>query len=117
MRVTLLSARLKVKAHHKRRFVVALKYEGEADYRYLVASDLSWHHADIVGLYSLRWLVEVFIQDWKAYGGWNRMSKQQGKEGSMRGVILSLLCDHLWLLHPEQSVRLKKSSPGCPLAV
>lgn len=114
-RVTLLAARLKIKAHNKRRFVVALKYEGEADYRYLVASDLSWHHADIVRLYSLRWLVEVFIQDWKAYGGWNRMSKQQGKEGSMRGVILSLLCDHLWLLHPAQSVRLKNNQPGLPV--
>lgn len=63
--VTMLAARLHVKAHGKRRFVVALKYKGEADYRYLVASDLSWRHTDIARLYSLRWLVEVFIQDWK----------------------------------------------------
>ena len=48
-RVTMLSARLYAKAHDKRRFVVALKYEdeNEEEYRYLVASDMSWHHADI----------------------------------------------------------------------
>ena len=42
------------------------------------------------------------------------MSKQQGKEGSERGLILSLLCDHLLLLHPEQSARLKNKQPGLP---
>lgn len=114
-RVTMLAARLYIKAHKKRRFVIALKYDNQEDYRYLVASDMSWHHADIARLYSLRWLVEVFIQDWKAYGGWNRLSKQQGKERSERGVILSLLCDHLLLLHPEQSSRLKNKQPGLPV--
>lgn len=113
-RVTMLSARLYVKAHGKRRFIVALKYEDEEEYRYLVASDMSWHHADIARLYTLRWLVEVFIQDWKAHGGWNRLSKQRGKEGSEHGLILSLLCEHLLLLHPKQSVRLKNNQPGMP---
>lgn len=113
-RVTMLAARLYVKAHGKRRFVIALKYEDEEDYRYLVASDMSWRHTDIARLYTLRWLVEVFIQDWKAHGGWNRLSKQQGVEGSQRGVILSLLCEHLLLLHPEQFVRLKNKQPGMP---
>ena len=32
-----------------------------------------------------------------------------------RGVILSLLCDHLLLLHPEQSARLKNKQPGMPV--
>ncbi len=113
-RVTLLSARLHVCAHGKRRFVVALKYENEEEYRYLVASDLSWRHEDIARLYTLRWLVEVFIQDWKAHGGWNKLTKHQGEEGSARGVILSLLCDQLLLLHPEQSARLKNKQPGMP---
>ena len=36
------SARLYVDAHHQKRFVIALKYEDETNYRYLVASDLSW---------------------------------------------------------------------------
>ena len=111
-RVTLLAARLQVKAHGKRRFVVALKYEGETDYRFLVASDLSWRHHDIATLYTLRWLVEVFIQDWKAHAGWDRLTKHQGVKGSTRGVILSLLCDHLLLLHPEQSARIKNKQPG-----
>jgi hypothetical protein len=97
--VTLLAARLKVKAHAKRRFVIALKYEGEEEYLYLVASDLSWRHGDIARMYTLKWLVEVFIQDWKAHCGWNKLSKQQGEERSERGLILSLLCDHLLLQH------------------
>ena len=110
--VTMLAARLPVKAHGKRRFVIALKYDGETAYRYLVASDLSWRHQDIAELYTLRWLVEVFIQDWKCHAGWNKLTKHQGIEGSTRGVILSLLCDHLLLLHPTQSARLKNKQPG-----
>jgi len=43
-----------------KRFVVALKYEGEETYRYLIASDLSWRTLDIVQGHSLRWLVEIF---------------------------------------------------------
>ena len=110
--VTMLAARAQVKAHGKRRFVIALKYEGETDYRFLVASELSWLHQDIARFYTLRWLVEVYIQDWKCHAGWYRLSKHQGLEGSMRGVILSLLCDHLLLLHPAQSARLKNKQPG-----
>lgn len=110
--VTLLAARLQVKAHGKKRFIIALKYEGETDYRFLVASNLSWRHQDIAALYTLRWLVEVFIQDWKCHAGWNRLTKHQGEEGSTRGVILSLLFDHLLLLHPAQSARLNNKQPG-----
>ena len=51
----------------------------------------------------------------KAHGGWNRLSKQRGAEGSRRGLILSLLCEHVLLLHPEQSVRLKNKQPGMPV--
>ena len=63
------SARLYVCAHHTKRFVIALKYEGEEEYRYLVARDLTWRTLDIVQAHTLRWLVEVFIQDWKAHEG------------------------------------------------
>jgi len=38
-----------------------LKYEGEDEYRYITATDLSWRAIDIVSAYALRWLVEVFI--------------------------------------------------------
>jgi hypothetical protein len=47
------SARLYVDAHHQKRFVIALKYAQETDYRYIVASDLSWRTLDIVQGYTL----------------------------------------------------------------
>ena len=110
--ITVQAARLLVKAHGKKRFIVAIKYKNEDEYRFLVASDLSWRHEDIIRTFTLRWLIEVFIEDWKQHEGWNRMTKHQGEEGSMRGVILSLLCDHMLLLHPEQLARLKNKQPG-----
>ena len=113
--VVMLAARLPIKSHGKRRFVVALRYQGETDYRFLVATNLSWRHKDIAQLYTLRWLIEVFFEDWKAHGGWNKLTKHQGVEGSTRGVILSLLSDHMLLLHPEQSARLKSKQPGLPV--
>jgi len=113
--VTMQAARIVVKAHGKKRFVIALKYEGETDYRFIVGTDLSWRHQDIVRTYTLRWLIEVFIQDWKAHVGWNKLSKQQGDKGAMQGITLSLLCDHLLLLHPEQSARLKNKQPAMPV--
>ena len=112
--VTMYGCRIKVKAHNKKRFIVALKYEGEKEFRYLIASDLSWRYMDIARAYTLRWLVEVFIQDWKTHGGWNRLAKHQGEDGSTRGVILSLLCDHLLLCHPEQKALLKSKQSGMP---
>jgi len=39
IKATVSSARLKVLAQGEKRIVVALKYEGESDYRYLVATD------------------------------------------------------------------------------
>ena len=64
--VTMASARLHVHAHGKKRFVIALKYEGENKYRYIIACDLSWRAADIAQAYTLRWLVEVFFQELSA---------------------------------------------------
>jgi len=107
------SARVHVCAHGTKRFVIALKYEGEDEYRYLVASDMSWRHLDIVQAQTLRWLVEVFFQDWKAYEGWGQLTKQPDEEGSRRSVILSLLCDHCLLLHPDQLARIKDNLPAC----
>jgi hypothetical protein len=101
------SARLHVDAHGKKRFVIALKYPGEKDYRYLVATDMSWRTLDIIQAYSLRWLVEVFIEDWKSYEGWAQLAKQQGEKGAVRGVTLSLLLDHCLLLHPQQLAHIK----------
>ncbi len=113
--VTMLGARLTVKSHGKKRFIIALKYEGETEYRFIVATDLTWRHKDVARTYTLRWLIEVFFEDWKGHGGWNSLSKQQGVDGATQGVTLSLLCDHLLILHPLQSARLKDKQPGMPV--
>ena len=103
------SARLYVCAHKTKRFIVAIKYAEEESYRYLIASDLSWRTLDIVQGHSLRWLVEVFMQDWKSYEGWSQLTKQPGEEGACHSVILSLLVDHSLFLHPDQQAQLKNN--------
>jgi DDE superfamily endonuclease len=107
------SARLYVCSHHTKRFIVAIKYEEEESYRYLIASDLSWRTLDIVQGHTLRWLVEVFIQDWKSYEGWSPLTKQPGEEGARHSVILSLLVDHSLFVHPDQQDQLKNNLPAC----
>lgn len=105
-------ARLWVKAHQKKRFVIALRYEGEQDNRYIVATNMTWRMTDIVEAYTLRWLAEVFFSDWKQYEGWCQMAKHPGIDGSNRGLILSLLTDHALLLHPEQKALVKHNLPA-----
>ena len=106
------SARLIVCAHDIKRFVIALKYEGESEYRYLTASDLTWRTEDIIRAYTLRWLVEVFLQDWKAHEGRGALTKQPGEKGSSHGLILSLLVDHCLLFQPDQLAQLKRKQPA-----
>src|SRR4029434_6357787 len=106
------SARLYVCSHHTKRFVIALKYEGEDTHRYLIASDLTWRTLDIVQGQTLRWLVEVFVQDWKSYEGWSQLTKQPGAEGARRSVILSLLVDHRLFFHPDQLAQLTHHLPA-----
>jgi hypothetical protein len=106
------SARLYVCSHKTKRFVVALKYEGEDTYRYLIASDLTWRTLDIVQGQTLRWLVEVCIQDWKSYEGWSQLTKQPGVEGARKSVILSLLVDHALFFHPDQHAQLTHNLPA-----
>jgi hypothetical protein len=103
---------LHVRAHGKKRFVIALKYEGEDEYRYIIASDLSWRTIDIVETYTFRWLVEVFFQDWKGNEGWGKLTKQIGEEGSSRSLILSLLVDHSLFFHPVQLARIENKLPA-----
>jgi DDE superfamily endonuclease len=107
------SLRVNVCAHPgKKRFVIALKYPGESEYRYLVATDLSWRTIDIIQAYSIRWIVEVFIEDWKSYEGWAQLAKQTGEEGTSRGLSLSLLLDLCLLLHPRQLDRVEHKLPA-----
>jgi hypothetical protein len=107
------SLRVKVCAHSgKKRFVIALKYAGESEYRYLVATDLSWRTIDIIQAYSIRWIVEVFIEDWKVYEGWAQLAKQPGAEGTSQGLSLSLLLDLCLLLHPRQLAQVERKLPA-----
>lgn len=110
--VTIHGARLYLKAHKAKRFVIALKYPGEDKYRYLLGTDLTWRLTDIATAYTLRWLVEVFIQDWKSYEGWCQLAKQPAYDGSCKGVNLSLLLDHCLLLHPEQIALIRNNLPA-----
>jgi hypothetical protein len=105
-------ARLSVCAHKTKRFLGAIKYEEEETYRSLIASDLRWRTLDIVQGQTLRWLVEVFIQDWKSHEGWSQLTKQPGDEGARHSVILSLLVDHRLFLHPDQQRQLKNNLPA-----
>jgi hypothetical protein len=106
------SARLYVVSHKRKLLIVALKYEGEEEYRYLIASDLSWRTEDVVGGHTFRWLIEVFNEDWKQYEGWGQLTKQPDEEGSSRSLILSLLLDHCLLSHPQQLARLQNKLPA-----
>jgi hypothetical protein len=106
------SARLYVGAHKTKRFIVAIKYEEEETYRSLMASDLTWRTLAIVQGHSLRWLVEVFVQDWKGPEGWAQLTKQPGEEGARRSVILSLLVEHALFIHPDQAAQLKNNLPA-----
>ena len=110
--ITYRAAKFKVKAHNKRLRVIALKYEGEENYRYLVANDATWRDIDMIKAYSLRWLVEVFIQDWKSYEGWNQLAMQRGIDGSEHGLLISLLSDHALHFHPDQTDLHKNKGPA-----
>lgn len=109
--VLISSAHLYVQAQQRKCLFIALRYGGESEYRYLVACDFSWRTLDIVQAYTLSWLVGVAIEDLKVHEGWGQSTNQPGVEGSRRGLILSLLCDHCLLLHPEQRARVEHQEP------
>jgi hypothetical protein len=105
-------ARLYVCSHHTKRFIVAIKYEDDATYRDRRASDLTGRTLDMVQGHTLRWLVEVLVQDWKSPEGWSQLTKQPGDEGARRSVILSLLGDHGLFSHPDQHAQFKRNLPA-----
>ena len=111
--IEMVSARLKVQALKGRTMlVIALKYAGETDYRYIVANNITWRSLDVVKAYAFRWLVEVVIEDWKLYEGFGKLAYQQGEDGARRGLCLSLLVDQFLLQHPQQ---LRLAQTGQPL--
>ena len=101
----------KVQAHKKKRLIIALKYEGETNFRYIIAQNMTWRVQDVLQCSSFRWLVEVFFQDWKMYEGWGQMTKHVGAEGARRSLCLSLLLDLCLLSHPQQAARIKDKLP------
>jgi hypothetical protein len=106
------SARLYVCSHYTKRFIVAIKYEGEETYRDLMASDPTWRTLDMVQGHTLRWLVEVLVQDWKLHEDRSQLTKHPGKEGAHRRVILTLLVDHGLFYHPDQDAQCKHTLPA-----
>ena len=110
--IIILSAqKLWVAAHEEKRMVIAIRYENQKDFRYIIASDMTWQYIDVIQAYTLRWLIEVFFQDWKTYEAWSNLAKQQGVEGSSRCVILSLLLDHSFFLHEAQRPCIENKLP------
>jgi hypothetical protein len=111
-KITYRSAKFKIKSHDKRLYVIAIKHEDEEEYRYLVANDTTWRDIDIIKTYAFRWLVEVFIQDWKSYEGWDQLAMQRGIDGSEHGVIISLLSDHALHFHQDQLALYQNKEPA-----
>jgi hypothetical protein len=108
-------ARLSRCAHATKRFIMALQYAGEASYRDLIASDLTWRTLEIVQARTWRWLVEVCMQDWQSQAGGSQLTTQPGQEGARHSVLLSLLVDHGLFLHPDQHAQLKNHLPAYPV--
>ena len=106
------SARFSVCSHHTKRCIVALKYPEEETPRALIASDLSWRTLDGVQGHTLRWLVAVFMEDWKSPEGWAQLTKQPGAEGARHSVILRLRVDHRLFVHPDQPHQLQNNLPA-----
>ena len=71
------------------------KRQGEEDYRYIVATDLSWRTLDIVEAYSLRWLIEVVFEDWKANEGWNKLIEYHLQVIAKADSICSMKTKHV----------------------
>src|SRR3989337_4538734 len=109
--IVICAQKLWVASHGEKRTVIAIRYEGQKEFRYIIASDMTWQHIDIIQAYTLRWLIEVFFQDWKTFEAWSNLAKQQGVEGSSRCVILSLLLDHSFFLHEAQRPCIENKLP------
>lgn len=106
-------ARLYVPSHNRRLNIVAIKYECEKNFRYLITSNFGYRPIDIAQMYSFRWLAEVFFFDWKCYEAWGQTAMQQKNAGALCGVLMSLLLDQCFLFHPEQVRRIKNNIPAC----
>ena len=105
-------ARLSVCSHTTKRVIVAITYTEEETYRSLIASDLRWRTLAIVQGHTLRWRVEVCMQDGTSHAGWSQLTTQPGDEGARHSVILRLLVDQRLFLHPDQQRQRKNTLPA-----
>jgi hypothetical protein len=96
------SARVFVSSFNRKVLVVSLRYNNEKSWQYLFGTDLTWTSESVIKGYGLRWLVEVFFEDWKQCDGWGAGALQRSVDGAVRGLFLSLLVD-LFLLHYQHS--------------
>lgn len=106
-------ARLYVESHKRILNIIALRYEGEVNFRFIITPNLSWRAIDVVQIFTFRWLVEVFFYDWKCYEGFGQAAIQQSDDGGLCGVLLSLLVDQCLLFHPEQIRRISSQLSAC----
>jgi len=102
------AARVFVNSYGRKLLVVAIRYKTDQDWQYLFGTDLTWTAISIIKAYSLRWLVEVFFEDWKQYDGWGVGALQRSVEGAVRGVFLSLLADLFLLYHQRTEKSLQE---------
>ena len=50
--------KLWVAGHETKRMVIDIRYENQKDFRYIIASDMTWQYIDVIQAYTLRWLIE-----------------------------------------------------------
>jgi hypothetical protein len=96
------SARVFVSSFNRKVLVVSMRYSGETSWQYLFGTDLTWTSESVIKGYGLRWLVEVFFEDWKQCDGWGAGALQRSVDGAVRGLFLSLLVD-LFLLYYQHT--------------
>ena len=102
------AARVHVSSYGRKVFVVAIRYNNDKAWQYLYGTDLSWTAESIIKAYGLRWLVEVFFEDWKMYDGWGVGALQRSVDGAARGLFLSLLVDLFLLYHQRTDLSLRE---------
>lgn len=100
------AARVFVDSFRRKVHVVALRYRDDKSWQYIFGTDLTWTSETLIKAYGLRWIVEVFFEDWKKHDGWGVGALQRSVEGARQGVLLSLLTDLFLLYHQRTDTSL-----------
>ncbi|RZW40555.1 MAG: hypothetical protein EX263_13200 [Flavobacteriaceae bacterium] len=110
--VEIKSARVFIESFGRKVFVVAIRYKDEKNWQYLFGTDLTWTAETIIKGYALRWLAEVFFEDWKQCDGWGSGALQRSDDGAVRGLFLSLLVDLFLLFYQSTDKSLQEHGRG-----